>query len=143
MRMQTQIGCRPPLAWLGLPAARAQVRGDAAHRELRGTVEFYRARPGLVVVGEFYGLPCGSGADGRDFFAVRVYPGAAAAPGFGRVEPGELPPLLASRGYAFQAVYTERFPLPAALGGLLTVHACGAAGAAGDAIGCGAILRAR
>ena len=51
--------------------------------------------------------------------------------------------VLANRGYAFQAVYTERFPLQAAIGGLLTVQACGTAAAAGEAIGCGTIRRAR
>lgn len=141
--MQTQIGFRPPLAWLGLPVARAQVRGDMGHRALSGTVEFYRVRPGLMVIGEFYGLPCGQCAGEAEFFAVRVYPCTAGAPGYGRVGLDTLPPLLANRGYAFQAVYTERFPLQAVIGGLLTVQACGTAAAAGEAIGCGTIRRAR
>ena len=132
--MQTQIGFRPPLAWLGLPVARAQ--------SARGYGASGAKRHGGVLPGQA-GAHGDRGVNTRSSVAVRVYPCTAGAPGYGRVGLDTLPPLLANRGYAFQAVYTERFPLQAAIGGLLTVQACGTAAAAGEAIGCGTIRRAR
>ena len=37
------------------PAARASVRGDAAHRGLHGAVNFYPAAGGTLVAAELYG----------------------------------------------------------------------------------------
>ena len=56
------------------PAARASVRGNAAHRGLHGAVNFYPAAGGTLVVAELYGLPSRP-ADG--VFGFHIHEGDA------------------------------------------------------------------
>lgn len=166
--MHTHIGTRPLLAWLGRPVARAHVRGGTSNSSLYGTVEFFRAYPGTLVVSEFYGLPYDGAPCGENFLALHLHesgcggvPGTAGGPfaaAGGHYNPGDcphpahagdLPPLLSNRGYAFQIVYTERFQPQEIIGRSVVVHAqrddftTQPAGDAGTRIACGTIERAR
>lgn len=167
--MQARIGTRPLLTWLGRPAARAHVRGDAQHSSLRGTVEFFRAYPGTLVVSEFFGLPHEVATCAVNIFAMHIHESgdcmaahsgteAASLQTGGHYNPkdcphpahaGDLPPLFSTSGYAFQITYTDRFQPMEVIGRSVLVHArrddftSQPAGDAGARIGCGAIERAR
>lgn len=114
------------------PGAVAEVRGDNAHPKLRGSVRFYPAGQGTLVVAEFRGLPYAAARCAENIFAMHIHEngqctgdgGAFIATG-GHYNPlgcphpahaGDLPPLFSNRGYAFSAFYTERFTIPQIVG---------------------------
>ena len=144
------------------PNARAIIRGSADHPTLRGTVDFYRMGRGVVVIASLWGLPVGKGKCANDIFALHIHAGKSCSgtaeepfrDADGHFDPrgcphpvhaGDLPPLFANRGYAWQGVYTERFTMDEILGRTVIVHSqrddfsSQPAGDAGARIGCGVI----
>lgn len=136
----------------GKPDAMACVTGEGS---LRGTVKFYPADCGTLVVAEITGLP----ENQAGFFAFHIHEGGGcggtefAETGAhynpcGREHPrhaGDLPPLLSRNGRAWLAVKTDRFTPRDVVGRTVVIHS-GAddfhsqpAGNAGRKIGCGVI----
>ena len=144
------------------PAARALLRGDAAHPALRGTVHFYAHRGGTLTVVEVRGLPYDASPCANNIFALHIHTGRSCTgtPSFsdagGHFNPGncphpahagDLPPLLGNRGYAWQAFFTDRFTVRDIIGRTVIIHGqrddftTQPAGDAGPRIGCGTIMR--
>ena len=144
------------------PAARALLRGDAAHTALRGVVNFYAHRGGTLMIAEVRGLPHDSSPCANNIFAMHIHAGRSCSgtPAFsdagGHFNPGncphpahagDLPPLCGCRGYAWQAFYTDRFIVRDIIGRTIIIHSqrddftTQPAGDAGLRIGCGMIVR--
>lgn len=144
------------------PQAVAQMRGSARHSKLSGTVKFYRARRGVLVVAEIVGLPVARGACDGGVFAFHIHGGASCTgtgedpfadagshyDPYGCPHPyhaGDMPPLFGAGGEAFLAFFTDRFTVDEILGKTVIIHG-GAddftsqpAGNAGNKIACGVI----
>ena len=139
----------------GRPGAIVCIAGE---RGLRGTVKFYPAGRGTLVVAEIMGLP----ENGTGFFAFHIHEGGDCGgkdfgdtgghynPG-GAEHPrhaGDLPPLLSRSGRAFLAVETDRFTPCEVIGRTVVIHQNAddfhtqPAGNAGNKIACGVIRRA-
>lgn len=142
------------------PAARASVKGDAAHRGLHGAVNFYPVAGGTLVAAEMYGLPTKpSGIHGFHIHAGNACTGDADDPFSntgGHYNPGDqphpdhagdMPPLFSNDGYAFLAFFTDRFSAEEVIGRTVVVHSgrddftTQPAGDAGRKIGCGVIRK--
>lgn len=136
-----------------LPTAIACVKGG---KGLSGTVKFFPRRDGTLLVAEISGLPEGSD---KGFFAFHIHEGdSCCGEGFpetgghfnpkGAAHPGhagDLPPLLSCNGYAYSAVFTDRFCVRDVIGRTVVIHQ-GAddfhtqpAGNSGEKIACGVI----
>lgn len=135
-------------------AAIACIRGEG---ELRGTVKFYPADCGALIVAEITGLP----ESDTGFFAFHIHEGVdCGGAGFadtkGHYNPteqahprhaGDLPPLLSQGGRALLAVETKRFTVWEALGRTVVIHSgpddfhSQPAGNPGRKIGCGVICQ--
>jgi Cu-Zn family superoxide dismutase len=154
----------------GEPSALAVLRGSAGYPEISGTVSFYDTKDGCVVMAEVVGLPdsdlsqaCAQNAGSR-FFGFHIHEGSrcsgngqdAFADAGGHFNPGkaehpfhagDLPPLMSNCGYAWAAVYTERFFSADVLGRLLIIHEMPddfrtqPSGDSGKKIACGRIIR--
>ncbi len=143
------------------PAARASVRGDAAHSGIHGVVELYPAMGGTLVVAELYGLPSSSPSG---VFGFHIHEGEAcrgdaedpfsAAGGHfnpaGKPHPdhaGDMPPLFSSGGYAYLSFFTGRFTPAEVVGRTVIVHSgpddftTQPSGNSGKKIACGEIRR--
>lgn len=153
----TDHPCRlPPPLIEGQPAARALVRGDAAHPELMGEVLFYDYQDGTLLLARMAGLP------GDGFFGFHIHesgdcctggdiPFHCAGPHYdigGHTHPshtGDLPALLSDGGRAYMVVYTGRFRPSEVMGRSVMVHAgpddyhSQPAGDSGARIACGPI----
>lgn len=144
------------------PAAIAHIHGDRAHAALNGFVRFYQMRQGVLVEAELYGLPTSPNPCAPNIFALHIHEHGSCTgnqkDAFADVgshfnpqgcphpaHAGDLPPLFGMRGYAWGAVYTERFRVAQVLGRAVIVHAgpddftSQPAGNAGAKIGCGII----
>jgi len=133
------------LVVLGKPAAEAVLRGAELAPEVRGTVRFYNAGAGTMVVAEVFGLPSSihKGSDilpAGPFHGMHVHSGESCGPGTGDdpfalsgghfdlgnhphpLHTGDLPPLLSNDGYAYLACYTDRFTPAQVVGRTLIVH---------------------
>lgn len=147
------------------PTAIAHIHGDAAHRSLNGIVRFYQMRQGVIVEAEIYGLPTDLNPCAPNIFAMHIHEYGSCTGNAGDpfadtgshfnpqgcphpAHAGDLPPLFGMRGYAWGAVYTERFRVSQVLGRSVIVHAkpddftTQPSGNAGAKIGCGLIQSA-
>lgn len=145
------------------PDAQATIRGSERFPGLSGLVRFYQTRRGVLVYAEVSGLPQSAEACGNGFLAFHIHSGEACAGS--REDPfadaqshynpgecphpahaGDLPPLLASHGYALQVFLTDRFTVREIIGRTVIIHAgpddftTQPAGSAGSKIACGQIL---
>ena len=144
----------------GKPTAKATIRGDRAHWALHGSVSFYPTCSGVLVVAECFGLPVkGAGILGFHIHQGGRCSGDAADPFADtgahynpeeRAHPyhaGDMPPLFANKGYAYQAFYTDRFRVEDILGKTVVIHSgpddftSQPAGNAGSKIACGIIRK--
>lgn len=146
----------------GLPTARANISGDAAHPLLYGNVDFFPHQSGTLVVAELWGLPHDAAKCAPNLFAMHIHAGGSClaehnepfSTAGGHYNPdscphpahaGDLPPLFGNDGYAWQAFYTERFDSREILGKTVIIHSqrddfkSQPAGDAGGRIGCGVI----
>ncbi len=148
----------------GRPEAAADIKGSERYPELRGKVKFYKARKGLVVEAAVGGLPESGGKCGNTVFAMHIHNGTGCAGS--RSDPfaeagahydpencphpehaGDLPPLFSNGGYAWNAVFTERFRLEAVIGLPVIIHArpddfaTQPSGSSGEKIACGIIYK--
>lgn len=149
------------------PAAAALTASGPAPR-VTGSVQFFPAASGTLVVAEVFGLPrqiAGSGttAPAGPFYAFHIHEGAecgdpnAAEPFMAAgthlnprnaqhpLHMGDMPPLLADNGYAYLSFFTERFTPAQVVGHTVVVHQNAddfhtqPSGNAGKKIACGVI----
>lgn len=103
------------------PCCTAVICGSAEYSNIHGKVSFFKARNGSLVVAEIFNLPSKNGV-----FAMHIHNGASCT---GNAEDsfadagshlnftseehpfhnGDLPALFSNNGYAWTAVYTNRF----------------------------------
>lgn len=142
---------------LGCPFCVATIHGAESYLELSGTVSFYRAVSGSLVVAELFYLPSAHGV-----FAMHIHQGsvctgtpeepfADAGTHFdlgAEMHPfhsGDLPAVFSNDGYAWSAVYTNRFYPAQVIGRTVIIHAMPddfhtqPSGNAGGRIACGVI----
>lgn len=145
------------------PDAEADVRGGPENPDIKGTVSFYRAGGGVLLVAQVQGLPQGSGTCLPNIFGFHIHEGSSCT---GNAEDpfanagmhynpsnclhpshaGDLPPLFGNQGYAFMAFYTDRFSLDEVVGRTVIIHASPddfttqPSGNSGAKIACGRIL---
>lgn len=149
-----------------LPDAAAVVQGQSENRDINGTVEFYQAMGGVLVVADIRGLPVSTKRCGNDIFAFHIHggtdcignsedpfanagthynPGGCPHPYHG----GDMPPLFAAAGRAMLAFFTDRFTVGEIIGKTVIVHdspddfTTQPSGNAGNKIACGLITRVR
>ena len=112
-----------------MPYATAHISGNSMYPEIEGKVSFYEVYGGTLVVATVKNLPNGNG-----FHAFHIHDGGSCAPGMegGHYNPtnqphpkhaGDMPPLLANKGTAFSAFYTDRFYPEDIVGKVVVIHA--------------------
>lgn len=149
-----------------LPNAVAVMRGRAENSGIYGTVKFYQATGGVLVVADILGLPTAWEACKSRIFAFHIHGGsdcsgtqedpfANAGTHYnpnGCPHPyhaGDMPPLFGVDGRAFSAFLTNRFNVSEILGKAVIIHdglddfTTQPSGNAGDKIACGVISRVR
>lgn len=147
------------------PAAVAKIEGSLKYPNIRGTVSFYNAAGGSVVAAQIYGLPNAFNACDNRIFAMHIHEGESCtdnakdpfADVMGHYNPyncphpahaGDLPPLFENIGYAWNAVYTDRFKINEVIGRSVIIHSrpddftSQPSGNAGEKIACGEIKQA-
>ena len=145
-----------------LPEAVAVMNGSVQHRQINGTVKFYQARRGVLVVADIMGLPISEGTCGGNIFAFHIHGGMSCtgndedpfADAGVHYNPdncphpyhaGDMPPLFAVGGEAFLAFVTDRFDVNEILGKTVIIHdgvddfTSQPSGNAGNKIACGLI----
>lgn len=150
----------------GLPHAAAAVNGSAEYSQIHGTVKFYQAGQGVLVVADILGLPAAKGVCGNRIFAFHIHSGGACtgddndpfADAGTHYNPhdcphpdhaGDMPPLFGAGSRAFLAFFTNRFTVNEILGKTVIIHdgpddfSTQPAGNAGNKIACGVISRVR
>ena len=148
----------------GTPAAAASIQGSEAYPLVYGTVELYRGEEGVFVRACIFGLPQGKGTCPADFFGFHIHEGTSCtgnaedpfADTKGHYNPkncphpahaGDLPPLLATQGFAWCAFYTEWFSIEDVIGRTVVIHSMPddfhtqPSGDSGTKIACGVIQR--
>lgn len=148
----SQLVCRTK------PVSAATLHGSAQHPAISGTIRFYRAAQGTLVVAEVFGLPdgpfhafhlhegstCGSGAGDDPFAGAEAHFNPTGQPH--PYHAGDFPPLLSNGGYAYASFYTDRLTPEQAVGHTVIVHAntddfhTQPSGNAGMKIACGAVV---
>lgn len=152
------------------PHAIAILRGNDANPQLSGSVRFYPAARGTLVVAEVFGLPLqvmenGAMAAAGPFYAFHIHEGAQCGESgmpdsfkdsklhynhADKPHPmhgGDLPPLLGNSGYAYLATYTGGFTPEQVVGRTAIVHShpddfkTQPSGGAGQKIACGEIKK--
>ena len=149
---------------LGECSAYAKIEGDISHRELNGLAAFFTLDNGVLVVTEVRGLPTFETQCERGIFAMHIHGGGSCTgpsddpfkdarmhynPSDCRHpnHAGDLPALFSNDGFAFSAVYTERFTVSEIIGRTVVIHAApddfmsDPSGNSGARIGCGVIWR--
>lgn len=149
------------------PYAKAELSGAPVRPELNGSVSFYPAHRGTLVVAEVYGLPqeapgtetsapinpfgfhihqggtCGSGSDSFLQAGGHFDPEGKPHP----MHAGDMPVLLSNNGYAFMAFYTHRFTPDEVVGRTVIIHEnpddyrSQPAGNSGKRIACGIVTK--
>lgn len=140
------------------PDAQADMIGDGADPQLRGTVQFYQTPQGVLVLAEVSGLP----DMGSNIFAFHLHSGNSCASSMddpfsaaqGHYNPdnrphpahaGDMPPLFSNGGYALQAFLTDRFTVQEIIGRTVIIHdgvddfTSQPAGNSGTRIACGVV----
>ncbi|NMA38338.1 MAG: superoxide dismutase family protein [Papillibacter sp.] len=146
----------------GRPDAIAELEGSDAYPKLRGRLNFFNTRNGVTIEASVSGLPEGGGKCGSSVFALHIHNGSACTGS--KEEPfknagshynpadcphpehaGDLPPLFSNDGYAWGAVFTQRFKLSEVIGLPVIIHArpddftTQPSGNSGEMIACGLI----
>lgn len=139
------------------PCCIAVISGSPKYPEIHGTVSFFKACEGSLVVAEIFNLPSANGV-----FAMHIHNGTECS---GNADDpfanagshlnlhneehpfhtGDLPALFSNNGYAWNAVYTNRFQPMQVKGLPIIIHAAPddyhsqPSGNSGEKIACGII----
>lgn len=150
-----------PSLLLQRPCCRAIVSGAPKYSKIHGTVSFYRACSGTLVVAEIFNLPSDNGV-----FAMHIHNGTECSGNendsfansgthfdlLNNKHPfhtGDLPALFSSNGYAWSAVFTNRFQPMQVKGYPVIIHSdpddfhTQPSGNSGEKIACGIISSLR
>lgn len=166
--MNRRSSCSPSSAQLlpilqGRPQAFAPITGGKSCPGIRGTVRFYQAKGGIVVLAEVSGLPKADGSHPR-IFGFHIHEGTDC--GGSQKDPfantkahynpnsgghpfhaGDLPPLFGNDGLALSAFLTDRFSVDEIIGRTVVIHdmpddfTTQPSGNSGTKIACGIIRR--
>lgn len=158
-----------PMAAKRHPSAVATIRGNEKNPGLNGKAEFYETPYGGVLVAvEVEGLPAGPadavspnasvGSEGSGFHGMHIHEFGNCTPPFAETgshynptgtghpsHAGDLPPLMANKGYAWMSFYDNRFTIEEIIGKSIVIHSMRddfttqPAGGSGEKIGCGVI----
>ena len=112
-----------------MPYAGAKISGNSMNPEIEGEVSFYEMYGGTFVVATVKNLP-----DENAFHAFHIHDGNSCVEGkqgshynpTNQPHPqhaGDMPPLLANKGMAFSAFYTDRFYPEDIVGKVVVIHA--------------------
>ena len=149
-----------------LPNAVAVIRGRAENSGIHGTVKFYQAARGVLIVADILGLPVSSEICKSNIFAFHIHGGSECSGNendpFANAKThynpndcphpyhaGDMPPLFCAGGRAFLAFLTDRFSVNEILGKTVIIHdglddfTSQPSGNAGNKIACGVISRVR
>lgn len=149
-----------------LPNAVAVMRGRAENSGIYGTVKFYQAANGVLIVADILGLPTSQDACKSPIFAFHIHDGldcsGTEADPFANAgshynpsnclhpyHAGDMPPLFGAGGRAFLAFLTDRFNANEILGKAVIIHdglddfTTQPSGNAGNKIACGVIAKVR
>ncbi len=149
-----------------LPDAVAVMNGSVEYSQINGTVKFYQAGRGVLVVADILGLPDTEGVCGNNIFAFHIHSGASCTGD--EDDPfvnagthynpndcphpyhsGDMPPLFGADGRAFLVFLTNRFNVNEILGKTVILHdglddfTTQPSGNAGNKIACGVISKVR
>ncbi len=142
---------------LQCPCSKAIISGSSKYPKLHGTVSFFKACNGSLVVAEIFDLPTKNGV-----FAMHIHNGtdcggnaddqfanAGSHLNFLNTQhpfhTGDLPALFSNNGYAWSAVYTDRFQPEQVKGCPVIIHSAPddyhtqPSGNSGEKIACGII----
>ncbi len=149
-----------------LPDAVAVMGGGPQNRQIGGTVKFYQAERGVLVVADIQGLPVSTERCQNDIFAFHIHSGSECS-GNGEdpfsnagthynptdcphpYHAGDMPPLFGAGGRAFLAFLTDRFSVREILGKTVVIHdrpddfTTQPSGNAGNKIACGTVSEVR
>lgn len=136
------------------PNASATIKGGKDFPSIFGTAEFYQLRRGVIVALDISGLPKTS----TNVFGCHIHEGDSCENNFaesgGHYNPnsqphpchaGDMPPLFAFDGDAFNVFYTERFSVAEVVGRAVILHQSAddfttqPSGNSGSKIACGII----
>lgn len=143
--------------------AAAEVFGSAAYPQIRGRVELFQLREGVLLTALVTGLPA-QAAEGASVFGFHIHSGVSCtgnaedpfADAVSHYDPkntehprhaGDLPPLFAYDGEAYLCFLSEGFTVSEVIGKTVIIHAdrddltTQPAGSAGKKIACGIIRR--
>lgn len=149
-----------------LPNAVAVMQGSAEYNQIEGTVKFYQAPGGVLVVADLIGLPYSTQPCSNPIFAFHIHSGMSCS---GNSEDpfanagmhynpsncphpyhaGDMPPLFDADGHGFLAFLTNRFTIDEILGKTVILHdrpddfTTQPSGNAGTKIACGVISSVR
>jgi Cu/Zn superoxide dismutase len=121
------------------PQALAQVRGSAQYPDIEGIVAFYPDNEGVLVLTAVTGLPAPTGECGNTVHGMHIHDGGSCsgnendpfAEAGTHYNPGDcphpehagdLPPLFASDGSAWNAVLLGRFGIDEVIGKTVVIH---------------------
>ena len=144
------------------PDAWAVMSGREAHPGISGLVRFYQTRVGVLVAAEVSGLPADAESCGKNVFGFHIHSGEECAgdvtdpfaAALSHYDPdgcphpahaGDMPPLFANHGNAFEVFLTDRFSVREIIGRTVIIHSSPddftsqPAGNAGVKIACGQI----
>lgn len=147
-----------------LPDAVAVMEGDSEHNQIRGTVKFYQAMNGVLVVADISGLPVSNESCKNGIFAFHIHSGTTCGgngegtfPNAGThynpkgcphpYHAGDMPPLFAANGQALLAFLTDRFSINEIIGKTVIIHdkaddfTTQSSGNSGNKIACGVITK--
>lgn len=146
--------------------AAALISGSPEYPNIIGKARFYQLSKGVMVVTEAMGLPSSVENCGQGIFAFHIHSGencsgtesdpfSDALTHYNPHESphpchaGDLPPLFGNKGYAFSAVFTDRFSVKEIIGKTLIIHSSPddfttqPSGNSGNKIACGKIVSMR
>jgi len=144
------------------PKAYAILRGGDEYSNLKGKVEFFDMRGGVLVKAEIEGLPKGKDVCDKPIFGFHIHEGESCSGDItdrfkhshGHYNPndcphpyhsGDLPPLFGVNGKAYSVFLTDRFSLSQIIGKTVIIHSAPddfttqPSGNSGNKIACGVI----
>ncbi len=149
-----------------LPDAVAVMEGNAKNSRIQGTVKFYQAMNGVLIVADIVGLPASAKACKNNIFAFHIHGGSDCSGN--REDPfadagthynpnecphphhaGDMPPLFGAGERAFLAFLTDRLTVNEIIGKTVIIHdrpddfTTQPAGNAGNKIACGIISKVK
>lgn len=148
------------------PNARAILSGSPEYPNIKGKVDFYKTKMGVLLSAEVEGLPQGTGTCSSNIFAFHIHEGNSCtgnsedpfANAMTHYNPdncphpahaGDLPPLFGNNGYAYMSVLTDRFSVTEVIGRTVIIHlspddfTTQPSGNSGAKIACGRIMAYR